>query len=56
MRPSHVSRGSSRHRDAAEFLPGAARPLFVAEQGRLYLAVPHRGAQRSEIRMYEVRD
>lgn len=35
---------------------GARTSLFVAEQGRLYLAVPHRGAQRSEIRVYEVRD
>lgn len=35
---------------------GARTSLFVPEQGRLYLAVPHRGAQHSEIRAYEVRD
>jgi hypothetical protein len=27
--------------------------LFVPELGRLYLAVPHRGTQRTEIRVYE---
>jgi YVTN family beta-propeller protein len=35
---------------------GARTGLFVAEQNRLYLAVPHRGAQRAEIRVYEVSD
>jgi DNA-binding beta-propeller fold protein YncE len=35
---------------------GARTSLFVPGQGRLYLAVPHRGAQRAEIRVYEVRD
>jgi DNA-binding beta-propeller fold protein YncE len=33
---------------------GARTSLFVADQGRLYLAVPHRGSQRAEIRVYEV--
>jgi hypothetical protein len=33
---------------------GARTSLFVADQGRLYLAVPHRGGQRAEIRVYEV--
>ena len=33
---------------------GARTSLFVPEQGRLYLAVPHRGAQRAEIRTYEI--
>ena len=33
--------------------PGARTSLFVADQGRLYLAVPHRGNQRAEIRVYE---
>jgi DNA-binding beta-propeller fold protein YncE len=33
---------------------GARTSLFVAEQGRLYVAVPHRGNQRAEIRVYEV--
>jgi DNA-binding beta-propeller fold protein YncE len=34
---------------------GARTSLFVAEQGRLYLAVPHRGGQKAEIRVYETR-
>jgi DNA-binding beta-propeller fold protein YncE len=33
---------------------GARTSLFVAEQGRLYLAVPHRGNQRAEVRVYDV--
>jgi DNA-binding beta-propeller fold protein YncE len=35
---------------------GARTSLFVAEQSRLYLAVPHRGTQRAEIRVYDVRN
>jgi DNA-binding beta-propeller fold protein YncE len=35
---------------------GARTALFAPEQERLYLAVPHRGAQRAEVRVYEVRD
>jgi DNA-binding beta-propeller fold protein YncE len=35
--------------------PGARTSLFVADQSRLYLAVPHRGSQRAEIRVYEAR-
>ena len=35
--------------------PGARTSLYVPDQSRLYLAVPHRGSQRAEIRMYEVR-
>jgi DNA-binding beta-propeller fold protein YncE len=34
---------------------GARTSLFVAEQSRLYLAVPHRGGQKAEIRVYEAR-
>jgi DNA-binding beta-propeller fold protein YncE len=34
---------------------GARTSLFAAEQNRLFLAVPHRGTQRAEIRVYEVR-
>jgi DNA-binding beta-propeller fold protein YncE len=34
---------------------GARTSLFVPEQSRLYLAVPHRGTQKSEIRIYEAR-
>jgi DNA-binding beta-propeller fold protein YncE len=33
---------------------GARTSLFVADQDRLYLAVPHRGSQRAEIRVYDV--
>jgi DNA-binding beta-propeller fold protein YncE len=33
--------------------PGARTSLFVPEQGRLYLAVPHRGNQQSKIQIYE---
>jgi DNA-binding beta-propeller fold protein YncE len=33
---------------------GARTSLFVADQSRLYLAVPHRGNQKAEIRVYEV--
>lgn len=32
---------------------GARTSLFVPEESRLYLAVPHRGAQKAEIRMFE---
>jgi DNA-binding beta-propeller fold protein YncE len=35
---------------------GARTSLFSPQQNRLYLAVPHRGTQRAEIRVYEVRD
>jgi DNA-binding beta-propeller fold protein YncE len=35
---------------------GARTALFAPDRGRLYLAVPHRGAQRAEIRVYEARD
>ena len=35
--------------------PGARTSLFVAEQSRLYLAVPHRGNQKAEIRVFEAR-
>jgi hypothetical protein len=34
---------------------GARTALFVASLNRLYLAVPHRGTQRAEIRAYEAR-
>jgi len=36
--------------------PGARTSLYVPDQARLYLAVPMRGAQKSEIRIYEARD
>jgi len=34
---------------------GARTSLFVADQGRLYLAVPHRGSPKAEIRVFEAR-
>ncbi len=33
--------------------PGARTSLFVPELSRLYLAVPHRGSQPAEVRVYE---
>lgn len=36
--------------------PGARTSLYVPEQNRLYVAVPHRGDQKAEIRVYNVRD
>jgi hypothetical protein len=33
--------------------PGARTSFFVPSTGRLYLAVPHRGEQRAEIRVFE---
>jgi DNA-binding beta-propeller fold protein YncE len=35
---------------------GARTGLFVPEQNRLYVAVPHRGTQLAEIRVFETRD
>src|SRR5262249_44502709 len=34
---------------------GARTSLFVGELSRLYLAVPHRGNQKAEIRVFEAR-
>jgi DNA-binding beta-propeller fold protein YncE len=34
---------------------GARTSLFVSDLSRLFLAVPHRGSQRAEIRVYEAR-
>jgi DNA-binding beta-propeller fold protein YncE len=39
-----------------ETAAGARTGLFVPERDMFYLAVPHRGSQRGEIRVYEVRD
>jgi len=36
-----------------ETASGARTGLFVPGQNRLYVAVPHRGAQRAELRIYE---
>jgi len=35
--------------------PGTRTGLFVPEWGRLFVAVPHRGEQRSEILVYEAK-
>jgi DNA-binding beta-propeller fold protein YncE len=35
---------------------GARTGLFSQQQGRFYLAVPHRGGQRAEIRVFEARE
>lgn len=35
---------------------GARTGLYVPEQNRLYVAIPHRGAQRAEVRVYEARN
>ncbi|MCU1385300.1 MAG: repeat containing protein [Acidobacteria bacterium] len=35
--------------------PGARTSLFVPEQSRLYIAVPHRGSQKPAVRVYEAR-
>jgi hypothetical protein len=35
--------------------PGARTSLFVPEQSRLYLAVPHRAAQQAALLVYEAR-
>jgi DNA-binding beta-propeller fold protein YncE len=40
------------HRPTAS---GARTSLFVADQSRMYLAVPHRGSQKAEIRVFEAR-
>jgi len=34
---------------------GARTSLFVPDRDRLFLAVPHRGTQQAEIRVYQVR-
>jgi hypothetical protein len=34
---------------------GARTSLFVREQARLYLAVPHRASQKAEVRIFEAR-
>lgn len=36
--------------------PGARTSLYVPALNRLYLAVPHRGSQRTEIRIFEARE
>jgi DNA-binding beta-propeller fold protein YncE len=45
-----------RRTDRIPTATGARTAIFVPEQSRLYLAVPHRGTQRAEIRIYETHD
>jgi hypothetical protein len=55
--------GVFQQRDADHYEPmpktptasGARTGLFVPELNRLYVAVPHRGGQRAELRVYEAR-
>lgn len=42
------------HLSRVRTAPGARTGLLVPEEGRLYLAVPHRGTQRAEIRVYDL--
>jgi DNA-binding beta-propeller fold protein YncE len=35
---------------------GARTSLFVSQQSRLYVAVPHRGTQKAEIRVYQIQE
>jgi hypothetical protein len=35
--------------------PGARTGLFVPEWSKLFVAIPHRGAQRAEVIVYETR-
>ena len=39
---------------AADTAPGARTSFFVSDTGRLYVAVPHRGAQQAEIQVFQV--
>ncbi len=43
------------HLDHIATAPGARTGLFVPDWGKLFVAVPHRGAQRAEVLVYEVK-
>jgi len=45
-----------RSRTRVATAPGARTCLFVPERGELFVAVPHRGAQRAEVRTLRVRE
>lgn len=49
-------RGAEQYEEVARIptAPGARTSFFAPELGRLYLAVPHRGERRAELRIYEV--
>ena len=49
LQPTVASKDHGEDHARVEVRTGA---LFVAEQARLYLAVPHRGNQKAEIRIY----
>jgi hypothetical protein len=42
-----------RRADRIATASGARTGIFVPEQSRLYVAVPHRGGQRAEVRVYQ---
>jgi len=46
--------GTMRRVASVPTAPGARTALFVPALARLYVAVPHRGTQRAELRVYEV--
>ena len=50
-------RDADRYARSAHFAtaPGARTGLFVPDWGKLFVAVPHRGAQRAEILVYEAK-
>ncbi len=47
--------GSLKHATRVPTAKGARTSLFVPEQNKLYVAVPHRGSQKAEIRVFEAR-
>jgi len=49
-------RGADQYKEIGKVAtaPGARTALFVPELNRLYVAVPHRGSQRAEVRILEV--
>ena len=54
---SVIRQSDADHYRSAEKIPtavGARTSFFVPELGRLYLAVPHRGGQPGELRIYQV--
>ena len=50
-----TQRDPDHYEDAARVptAPGARTSFFSPELNRLYVAVPHRGSQRAELRVYE---
>jgi DNA-binding beta-propeller fold protein YncE len=48
----HVGPGTWKPKEKIGSAPGARTCLFVPETRTLYLAVPHRGEQRAELRVY----